>query len=89
VAGESVNNQIPAVERLQHQHVSNRGLGFARHRTEQQPARQRDTVESATNARQPATSASRRGGMPDGLKSVSGMDGACRMARLRKSLPAD
>ena len=50
VAGEVVDNQIAAVERLQHQDLSDRGLGFARRRTEHQQARQRGTSESATDA---------------------------------------
>ena len=51
VAGEGSSDQVAAVERLQHQHLPDRGLSFARRRTEQQPARQRRTLESATYAR--------------------------------------
>ena len=36
LAGEMIENQVPAVERLQHQDLLDRGLSFARRRTDQQ-----------------------------------------------------
>ena len=51
IGGEGVERQVAAVERLQHQDLPHRRLSFARRRTEQQPDRQRRTLESATNAR--------------------------------------
>ena len=44
VAGEIVERHVAAIERLQHQDLSDRWLSFARRRTEQQPERQRGTV---------------------------------------------
>ena len=51
VGGEVVNDQVAAIERLQHQDLLDRVLGFARSRTEQQATRQRRTLEPATHAR--------------------------------------
>ena len=39
VAGEVVEDQVAAIERLQHQDLSDRGRSFARRRPEQQPTR--------------------------------------------------
>ena len=46
VAGEVVERQVAAVERLQHQDLPDRGLSFARRRTEQEQARQQGRSET-------------------------------------------
>ena len=45
VAGEVVEDHVAAIERLQHQDLADRRLSFARRRTEQQQARQRDASQ--------------------------------------------
>ena len=50
VAGEVIENQVPAVERLQHQDLFDRGLSFARRRNDHQQAAQQRTLQSAANA---------------------------------------
>jgi hypothetical protein len=50
VAGEVVESQVPTVERLQHQDLLDRGLSFARRRTDHQQASQQRSSGGASGA---------------------------------------
>ena len=53
LAGELIENQVPAIERLQNQNLFDRGLGFARRCTDHQQAPQQRTqsADAATRTR--------------------------------------
>ncbi len=46
VAGEFINNQVPAVQRLQHQDLFHRGLSVARRGGDRQQSRQQGTRQT-------------------------------------------
>jgi hypothetical protein len=63
-AGEVIENQVPAVQRLQHQDLLDRRLSFAPHRNDHEQAAEQGTLQAAATAAIRARSACQAPGAP-------------------------